>query len=241
MARKTRQEAAQLGFVRLRDEICLRAKGGEGQLLVVTSARHGEGRTLVSRGLAEAFGGEADGAETILVDFDLRHPGIHTRFGLPAAPGVSDCLRGAAEVIEALHPVLPGSLSVLPAGTRSLGATRHMSAPGMSALLKVLRELRATVIIDSPPLEEGIAAQLLASAADAVLLVARSNRTERADLQAAARDLTAAGAVLLGVVVNDLQDGAAARMGAGSASDFARPPRPLATPQPPGRSGTTSA
>src|SRR5262245_55294148 len=63
-------------------------------LLPVVSAQRGEGRTYLAAHLAAAFA--ALGEKTLLVDADLRSPGLHHAFGVPNEGGLSDYLAGKA-------------------------------------------------------------------------------------------------------------------------------------------------
>ena len=64
------------------------------RMIVVTSAMPREGKTTVAMNLAVAFA--QNGRRTLLVDADLRRPGVHEVFRVDQAPGLTDLLRSDA-------------------------------------------------------------------------------------------------------------------------------------------------
>jgi capsular exopolysaccharide synthesis family protein len=200
-------QVAEASFRRLRDEICLQAGGPVAQVILVASARRGEGRTTVAWGLARAFARTGSGS-VVLADFDLLQPSLSRLLGAASSPGISDVLRGTASPDEALLATAEGSLRLLPAGAQSEDAGLLLASPAMARLLSELRGRSSTVILDSVPVEEGTVVQTIAGHADAAVLVVRANRTLEQDARAAAARLRAAGVDLLGVVLNASRDAA---------------------------------
>ncbi len=196
-------------FARCRDEIYLRAGLTPGVIAVV-SARRGEGRTSVAAGLAEAFSRSVR-KPVLLVDFDLARPCLHSLLGVPLAPGVSDVLRGDCQAQNALRPIDNGAVHVLTAGSEAEDAGVLLASEATSRLLEHLRDQAAVVIIDAPPLEEGVRTRLLIAAADGTVLVVRADRTAARDaLDASAVLSSARGTHVLGVIVNAVPRGRSA-------------------------------
>jgi non-specific protein-tyrosine kinase len=171
--------ASDEAFARLRDEIWVRSGGALPGVLLVASARRGEGRTSVAVGLARALADSPSDRTVLLVDGDLRSPKLHEVFGAPISPGLSDVLGGSSDLGAALQSVDSGRARLLPAGRQAGNACMLIASERMSKLVDELRSQAATVIVDSPPTESGAEATSLAGLADAVLLVVRSDRTER--------------------------------------------------------------
>ena len=65
--------------------------GGGSKVIMVTSAMPGEGKTTLATQLALSLG--RGGCRTLLIDADVRHPGVHNIFGRSPSPGLSDVLR----------------------------------------------------------------------------------------------------------------------------------------------------
>lgn len=158
---------------------------------------HGATTTAANFGLIAA---ETD-SRIVLLDADLYKPSLHRVLDVPAEPGLSRVLEGAARLNDTLFAV-PGlpQLRVLPAGPR----VRNPAALLRPArVMEVLRELRGwcdLLVVDLPSVGAVAYAASLASALDAVLLVIRAD-TSRADVeQTVKRRLQHAR--VLGIVLN---------------------------------------
>lgn len=142
--------------------------------VVVTSSLPGEGKTTVAAGLAVALA--RAGSSVLLIDADLRRPGLSARFGLRPGtgagqrPGLGSMLRGDAPLDAGLRPGPVAGLSVLPTAVEPEGAA--LLAGGFSSLLEGARGRFDIVIVDAPPLlVGGDDTEPIASACDAALLV----------------------------------------------------------------------
>jgi polysaccharide biosynthesis transport protein len=169
--------------------------------LVVTSSVTGEGKTATATNLAIALAqGERD---VVLIDADLRNPGIADLLGLPPEIGLSSVLVGDASLYDALHPWrdnLP--LRVLTSGPLPPNPSEVVGGARMAELIRDLVRTGATVILDTPPLLLATDAAVLAHVTDGALLVTRFRSTRVDELSVGASALRAAGATLLGVVLN---------------------------------------
>jgi len=218
MTRPSSPQDPDAAFGRLRDEVSLRAGGAPPQVIGVTSPRRGAGRTTVTLGLGRAFA-RAAVEPVLLVDMDLRAPALHLALERPLGRGVSDLLRGDADVDGAIQKVEAG-LWLLSAGTRAADSAMLMTAPHLASLLTSLRGHVGTIVIDAPPMESGTEAHTLAAACESVLLVVRADRTLARDARGATAALLAAGANVTGVVLNDLR-----RMKGALTPTFVLPPQ----------------
>ncbi len=230
--RKSRDAlTAKAAFARLRDEICLRTGSAPG-VIIVASARRGDGRTSVAAGLAGAFA-RTFPTPALLVDFDLARPALHTLFGVPVAPGVSDLLRESCDLPDALRRVGDGTIGLLPAGSRSEDASALLASPRLGWLMDALRSQSEAVVVDAPPVETGTQVRLLSAAADGALLVVRADRTTERDARSAYASLAAShGVNVLGVVLSAARRGRPAvgyGLGEGELTPLeAARPKPLA-------------
>src|SRR6266446_10337231 len=71
------------------------------RLIMITSARPGEGKTFIALNLALAFASERD-VKALLVDVDTQHPGLPKILGIPGEKGIVDILSGDLELSEVL-------------------------------------------------------------------------------------------------------------------------------------------
>jgi len=175
------------------------------RVLVVTSPAPNEGKSVVAANLALAFA--EDSVPTLLVDVDLRRPSIHRWLSPAPAVGLSEILQGKADIDHGLIAVKDTSLTVLPGGQAIQEPGGLLASEAFPYIIAELRERFGRVVIDTPPVVPFSDADIIASAADGVLLVSRSGRTLRSAFKKAISLLTARR--ILGVVVNDTVAGIA--------------------------------
>jgi len=162
-----------------------------GNLIVVTSAMPGEGKTYCAVNLAMSIAMEMD-ITVLLVDADVARPSVLKVLGLPPAPGLMDILlrdqTGLADVI--LRTNVP-TLSILPAGHANKHATELLASRNMSRLLTEIAERYADriVIFDSPPLLMTTEASVLASQMGQIVMVVESGRTSQHAVKEALRHI----------------------------------------------------
>ena len=180
------------------------------QVVVVTSAAPGEGKSTVAVGLAVSLA--RSGSRVLLVDANLWRPRLTHYLGLPAsASGLTDVLAGTAEVNDVTMSTDDSQLRVLPAGPMPEDPGELLGSSAMRTLLDGLRGAYDVVVVDTPallPLVDGAAVSALA---DGVLLVTRHGKTSRDELAEAATALSAVDARLLAVVINRVPRSAATR------------------------------
>jgi capsular exopolysaccharide synthesis family protein len=178
--------------------------------LIVVSPGEAEGGTTVAVNLAVAFA-EAD-HDVVLIDADLRRPGVSDRLGAAEAPyGLEDVAIHGKDLDTALVDVdvdaETGRLRVLSGGAPPANAPALLSSDSVRALLKAIRERADLVVIDAPPLlAVSDAVPLLAQTSGAVL-VARSGHTGRRAVVRARSLVEGARGTLLGAVATGIRPG----------------------------------
>jgi len=172
--------------------------------LLVTSPSAQEGKSFVLAHLAAAL--TAAGYRVIAMDVDLRRPSLHEFFEQPNIIGLADLLSGqlAEQLpVEALQPTGIENLWFLPAGRTSIEPTLLVGSRRFRALLEELQRHADVILMDSPPVLGPPEAALLASMADATLLVVDDGITRHAAARKARdRLMGQEGIRLLGVVFN---------------------------------------
>ena len=176
--------------------------GGENAPRVILLADTGSGaaRPAVAANLAIALAQAGD--PTILIDADLRQPGLHRLLGVAGDAGVSTFLRETGELPPLVPTSVPG-LRLLPAGTVPPNPAELLASDRFRALLAWAREAATFVIIDAPPVTAVADALAIAAVADGTLLIVRAGHTRRPAAQRAKEGLERVGANLLGVVLTD--------------------------------------
>jgi receptor protein-tyrosine kinase len=169
------------------------AQGGvrvrNGNLVMVTSALPGEGKTFTSVNLALSMAMEVD-STVLLVDGDVAHPSFPGLLGSPNGPGLLDLLtRDDLTFPDAILRTNIEKLALLPAGSRHRRSTELLASEQMVSLLRELasRYSDRIIVFDSPPLLATTEARVLAShMGQIVMVVAADSTTQHAVTQALA-------------------------------------------------------
>ena len=169
--------------------------------LVVSSPHPGDGKSTVAANLAAVFAQQS--LRVLLVDADLRRGRLDTMFHVRRSPGMTDLLRGTASIAECVLATDVEGLSLLPTGANVESPADLLALPALGELLLRLRDEFDLVVIDSPPVLVAADASLLASKADAAVLVVRAGQTEPTSAQYSLQHLASVGARVLGAVLND--------------------------------------
>jgi protein-tyrosine kinase len=178
-------------------------KGNErvkhGNLVMVTSALPGEGKTFTSINLAMSVAMEYD-SRVLLVDGDVAHPSMPSILGTPHAPGLLDLLtRDDIDVADALVKTNVERLTLLPAGSRQRRSTELLASEQMASLLRELssRYPDRMIIFDSPPLLATTEARVLATHVGQIIMVVAASATSQHALQQALATIESCDVVLM--------------------------------------------
>ncbi|HUN75621.1 MAG TPA: AAA family ATPase [Steroidobacteraceae bacterium] len=150
-----------------------------GQLIMVTSALPGEGKTFTSLNLALSMSIDKD-VHVVLVDADVAKPHISRLLGVSESEGLLDALRNAELDMERLiRPTDVPNLAILPAGTQSSEATELLASARMGQVTAALAEHdhQRIVVFDSPPLLHTTESHALAQSMGQVVVVVRAEST----------------------------------------------------------------
>ena len=166
--------------------------------VLVASALAEEGKTLTATNLALTLS-ESYRKKVLLVDADLRRPGVNIAFGIAKQAGLSEAL--AAELPQKLSIIqLSPTLAVLPAGHPNHDPMHGLTSLRMAQILDEASRMFDWVIIDSPPVGILPDAKLLARMVDNVVLVIAAGTTPFGAIHRAADALGRDR--VLGVVLN---------------------------------------
>jgi polysaccharide biosynthesis transport protein len=192
-------------FRTLRTALAL-AEGGVGRI-VVSSSEPGDGKTTVTSNLAVAYA--QSGKRTLLIDADLRRPGLTPLLGLKGERGLSTVLRdgrpvGASAETNVVRSLV-ANLDVLPSGPRPGHPTELLAADRFSELLGWAEARYDQIVIDSPPALVSDTA-IIGRLVDGVLLTVMPEKNRRRVVIRAAESFSALGIRLLGIVVNCLAE-----------------------------------
>jgi len=178
------------------------------QKLMVTSALPKEGKSFVAANLAQVLVRQ-HGRRVLLIDSDLRAPGMHRHLGAKPTPGLSDYLLGESDEYAILQRGPMENLFFVAAGRTVSSAPELLSNGRLKLLLQRVEPLFDWIILDTPPVIPVSDSTLMANFCDGVVMVVRSNSTP-SDLARRARE-EFQDKLLLGVVLNGAQPGHDAR------------------------------
>jgi len=156
-------------------------------LIMVTSALPGEGKTFSAINLAVSMAMELD-YTVLLVDADVSRPSVFRQLGLPPERGLMDVLAGdVTDLSDVLLRTNVEKLSILPAGMPHQRATELLASESMNRLLKQIasRYPDRIVVFDSPPLLVTTESRVLATHMGQVVVVVESERTTHASVKQA--------------------------------------------------------
>lgn len=177
---------------------------GDTNRLVVSSAEPGDGKTTVLANLAASYA--VAGRKTLVIDADMRRPGMTKLFNLRGVGGLSEVLRaqddvGAMCAERILNAGIDG-LDLLPCGPRPSDPSELLSGPRMADILAWAETVYDFILIDGPPILAASDGALIGRLVDGLLLVVHPEKNHRRGVIRAVENIKSLGIQLVGTVVN---------------------------------------
>jgi len=173
------------------------------QRLVVSSSEPGDGKSTIISNLAVSYA--QSGKRTLLIDADMRRPGLTTQLALKGQLGLSSVLRSSEPVAQAavanLHASLAPNLDVLPSGPRPINPSELLVSDRFSELLAWAETHYDQILIDSPPALVSDTA-IIGRLVDGVLLAVRPEKNRRRTVIRAVESFAILGIRVAGVAIN---------------------------------------
>lgn len=196
------QNAFTDAYKMLRTQVLQRLREKGWNSLAITSPGVNEGKTLTAINLAISLAMEVN-YTVLLVDADLRHPSVHSYFGVAAEYGLSDYLTDEKPLSELLvHPAgIPGFV-ILPGGKPLTNSAEMLNSPKMVRLVEELKTRYPSriVLFDLPPLLSAADTLAFSPYVDAALLVIEEGKTQADEVKRAIGLLEATN--VIGTVLN---------------------------------------
>ncbi|MGA2810737.1 MAG: polysaccharide biosynthesis tyrosine autokinase [Candidatus Acidiferrum sp.] len=196
-------------FRALRTSLLLSQAGHPPQVILVTSALPREGKTTAAANLAVTLAQLGD--STVLVDADLRKPGVGRLLNMTGGKyaGLSSYLAGVSslDLVTVPHPVI-ANLAAIPTGPLPPNPADLLSSHKLTEAIAELRTKYKFIVIDSPPVMAATDAVILSVQSDGVLLVVRSGETPKEAFSRTRDLLVSVKCHLLGVVLNAVDSSA---------------------------------
>jgi len=199
-------------FRSMYSRIQMNSKTDYPKTILITSAIPSEGKSLLAANLAYSCANH--GRKTILIDFDLRRPGLHKFCGVNNDRGlltlINETVANPSPKYDfwdsgTLVEIYP-NLLILPSGGKTRAATEMLEKPEFDKMLFSLRQNAEIIIIDSPPIGLFPDSLAMARKVDEVIFVTRYGKVARKVAKNLIESLEETGANVLGVVLNDLPE-----------------------------------
>ena len=191
-----------------------------GNLVMITSALPGEGKSFTAINLAISIAMELDNT-VMLVDADVARPSVLNMLGLPPTEGLLDVVNeNSLDISRVLLRTNIEKLSILPSGTPHPRATELLASDAMIRLLDDMakRYPDRIIIFDSPPLLLTTEARALATHMGQIVVVVQSGETTQAAVREAVATIDACPLKMM--VLNKATQSASDRYGYGYAYGY---------------------
>lgn len=207
-------------FRTLRSNLEFMSLDKKGKSFLVTSAFVQEGKTFNAVNLALSMA--QAGSRVLLLEADLRKPGIHKTFGLERTPGLTDCVLGNYQwddIINTITDVMLGdfeleeimrtpgldNLNIITAGTKPPNPAEILRSKRFSELLQQAYLKYEVIILDAPPVLPVVDATEIGPHVDGVIIVYTVGRIGRGALKRAKKSLDNINANVWGVILNNVK------------------------------------
>jgi len=172
--------------------------------IVVTSAEPGDGKTTILANLAACYA--QSNKKTLMIDADLRRPGLTDLMQMRRLEGLSSILRSAENVVDLgvrlIQPSGIDKLDVLPSGPRPANPAELLASPRLIELIDWATTIYDQILIDSPPALATSDSAVIGRLVDGTILVVQPEKNHRRAVIRAVEGLFALRIPLLGLVVN---------------------------------------
>ncbi|AXF60928.1 capsular biosynthesis protein [Leclercia sp. W6] len=173
------------------------------QVITVTSAEGGEGRTLLANLLASSFSFDQ---KTLLIDMDFfNSDGLSGELGSPKAPGVAEVLRGDNATDNVLVKI-NDNLDFLPRGNTPVSALLLLSPERLKPLIDSLRSCYQRIIVDVAAVNQSQEVQLVNQVTDGLIFVLKAGLNTADTTGPAIEKATHHHNVIIGGVLNQVVD-----------------------------------
>lgn len=176
----------------------------ETKCLAVTSTEASEGKTTTTVNLAASYA--QTGVRTLLIDADMRRPGLSRLLEIRGQGGLSEVLRAESDIGTMCKERIVSTdvplLDVLPCGPRILNAGMLLSMPTLADLIDWAVAEYDQVIVDCPPTLPVSDAAIVGRYVDSMLFLMNPDKTHRRSVVRAVDQLRSLGLKIAGVVAN---------------------------------------
>lgn len=174
------------------------------RILAITSPEPSDGKTTVIANLAASFA--QAGKRTLVIDADLRKPGLSKMFGVRGLSGLTEVLRSEEQLVPMLESLIRQtdvtSLDMLSCGPKPVDPTILLETPRLEDLLAWAESEYDQVLVDCPPIMAASDAALIGHLTNGILVVVQPAKTHRRLVTRAIENLRAFKVPIIGLVAN---------------------------------------
>jgi capsular exopolysaccharide synthesis family protein len=172
--------------------------------IVITSPEPEDGKTTILANLAVSYA--MSEKKTLVIDADLRRPGMTRLMDMPGPTGLSELIRGEGDIGPLAAKHIRASrikgLDFLPSGPRSANPAELLASPRFSQLLAWAAGTYDQVFVDAPPMTAASDAAAVGRLVDGMILVMRPAKNRRRLIVRVVEGLRTLKLPVLGVVIN---------------------------------------
>jgi capsular exopolysaccharide synthesis family protein len=170
------------------------------KIVLVTSSLPSEGKTVFATSLARSVA--RSGGRSLLIDCDLRRPGVTKLLGAAASLGLTDLFDGTATIDSIIQIDETSGMHFIPAKSGTANPQDLLGSQHMRLLLEQVRSRYDLVVLDSPPILVVSDGLILSHSADTTMYIVRWEKTPRHVVAGAIKMMRANGGHLAGAVLS---------------------------------------
>ncbi len=163
-----------------------------------------EGKSTICVNLAISFA--KANKKVLLIDGDMRNPGIHKAFKLSLKCGLSDVLIGFTDLTSSIKQSTIENLSIITAGTIPPNPADLLILPSFQVMMEAITEKFDFIFLDTPPVNLYTDALSVANNMDGTILIAKYNWTKRENLKQTIAKFDKIDAKIFGIILNSFDD-----------------------------------
>lgn len=173
------------------------------KVVTITSGSRREGKTIMAFNLAVALS-ETEEGRVLLLDSDLRGPGIYRLANVKPDVGLPQILQGDVDLDGNVYETrIPGVDMISSPKVHELNGQQGLLAKRCRELLNKLRKHYSFIVVDTPPVISSTESRIFGSEGDGAVVIARLESTPREVVKRSIDELKNSGAKVLGCVLTD--------------------------------------
>ena len=173
------------------------------KVINITSSKEGEGKTTVLSNLATTFANLEK--KILILDGDLRNPGVHKIFEVSNDYGLTDVLLENKTFEECVYCTDTKNLHILTCGSTPPNPSEMLASNKMTEFVNSLKDRYDYIFIDTPPIGVVTDAGIVSTYSDGCIFVVGAKESEIETVKISIERLESLGANILGSILNKFE------------------------------------